>query len=63
MKLSEQRTKLDEARKLIQEVVDAREEYFEGRSESWQDGDAGQEYTDQTWNVQNLVDEIEAVEL
>lgn len=43
---SELNAKIDEFNAFRQEVADEQEDYFNGRSETWQEGDKGSAYTD-----------------
>ena len=52
---------IGEAINLIQGVIDDREEYFEGKSEKWQESPAGEDYSDQTRDLEERIFELEEV--
>lgn len=54
---------LADAARLVQAVLDQRQDYFDGRSEKWQKSDAGSEYNDHLTELQAVIDDIERVDI
>lgn len=50
---------LDEAHSLLDGVIGERIEYFEAKSEKWQESDKGQEYSDFTTELEGVVDSLD----
>lgn len=49
----------EQAREFVQEIVDAQEEYYDARSEKWQEGEEGSTYA--TWREawEDVLNELE----
>ena len=56
--IEEAKELIEQASAIIDELKCTRESYAEERSEKWADSDAGQEYVDQTEQLEGLYDSI-----
>ncbi|MEI6574777.1 MAG: hypothetical protein WCO63_01210 [Bacteroidota bacterium] len=43
---------------VLEGEVTSRTEHFDNKSEKWQEGDRGQEYSDKTDRMQEMIDEL-----
>lgn len=50
---------VEEAYELLSNVVQERIDFFDSKSERWQEGDKGQEYQEKTDEYQSALDELE----
>jgi hypothetical protein len=51
---------LEMARRLLETVVEEREQYFDDRSQAWQDSEPGADFQDRTAAVADALGEMEA---
>jgi len=56
--IEEAKELIEQASAIIDELKCTRESYAEERSDKWQEGDAGQEYVDQTERPEGLYESI-----
>ena len=62
-KLSKTIDSLKDVAEEIRESLNEKREWFEGKSESWQESDKGQEWDEHLSDVENLLDEIDTLEM
>jgi len=55
--------KLKTVAEQIRENLDEKREWWDDKSEAWQEGDTGQEWEDHLGNMENILDEIDALEM
>ena len=55
--------KLKTVAEQIRENLDEKREWWDGKSDAWQEGDTGQEWEDHLGNMENILDEIDALEM
>lgn len=51
-----------QVRDMLQTVIDERSEYFDDRSEKWQESDKAQEFTENTDTLQEALELLEGLE-
>ncbi len=54
---------LELAQWAVQSMVDERDEYFDARSETWQDSDRGERFKDITNEIEAIVSTLETLDL
>ena len=52
----------EEARELLQTIADERAEYYDDRSEEWQESDRAEAFTEKTDAIQEIIDALEQLE-
>jgi len=55
--------KLKTVAEQIRENLDEKREWWDGKSEAWQEGDTGQEWEEHLGNMENILDEIDNLEM
>lgn len=61
--LSNALDKLKTVSEQIRENLDEKREWFDEKSESWQESDTGVEWEEHLDNMENILDEIDALEM